>query len=522
MAAGPLAHGFRVAGAVGAAGGIAHGPLRVVHRSGHLADERNRRVVADLIDGGGAPFHLLQSVHPFEIQHVRPGAVQTGRLVRPVQVEHQPMAGGRLGDAVVEGRRQLVIAVHEVDLEPLDPHGGVVGAHPFHVAVEGPVAGPEDDADPFSGGVTDDLGQVDLGIDLHQVLALLRGPAVVQNHVFDPQAGGEVDVVLIGGSVDARAEIHARDIPVVPPVPGHLARADPRDVVDARGGCHQIAQVARRHLDVRAHYGDAPRKGPRLRHFGNVVGGPLHPVLDVVVAARHDRGGAGCELALESRVPVAVAEVEARVVDQVGLGDADANPVARRYRKRQKGQPAGIQPGERRRRIGVFERVVILALPIAVRTGLDVRHGRLEIVRKTVLHPLVHDVEGLADAADEAVAHAVVVGPELHRPAAFHFQDQGVVPVMYLGRTIEGRGVGRVDACAPGPLHPGIPAPDGAVVQLERQCRGLHHRPSVEGEVVGQLFARRDGRSKPSGGGAQRVSGLGLQLAYSQDRQQKK
>ena len=144
--------------------------------------------------------------------------------------------GGRLGDLRVELHHLLVVAVHEVDLEALDAHRGEMLADSLHVAVHGPVAGPEDDADAFGVGVVHDLLQVDLRDHLEEVGLVLDGPALVQDRVFDALRGGEVDVVFIGLRVDTGLEVHAVEVPVVPPVPGYLAGLDPGEVSLGGGG----------------------------------------------------------------------------------------------------------------------------------------------------------------------------------------------------------------------------------------------------------------------------------------------
>ena len=94
----------------------------------------------------GRPFHLLQAVHALEVEHVGIGAVEAGRLGRAVEVHHQVMPGARGGGKVEEIVDELVVAVHEVDLEALDAHVGIMLADLLHVALEGRVSGPQDEA----------------------------------------------------------------------------------------------------------------------------------------------------------------------------------------------------------------------------------------------------------------------------------------------------------------------------------------------------------------------------------------
>lgn len=144
-----------------------------------------------------------------------------------VHVEEQAVFGGRFREAVGEIGDLLVVAVEEIDLEALDPHLRVVLADAFEVAFRGIETGPEDDAHAAFLAVGDQFGQVDFGDDLEKVGLFVHGPAFVEDDVFDAVVGGEVDVVFIGFVVDSRLEVHAVEVPGVPPVPGHLAGFDP-------------------------------------------------------------------------------------------------------------------------------------------------------------------------------------------------------------------------------------------------------------------------------------------------------
>ena len=102
--------------------GIAHRPLCVVHRTGHLADERNGHVVGHLIHRRVAPLHLLKPVHTLEVHDIRVGALESGRLVGTVEVHKKVIFGAHLGRPAEPVDHRLVIAVHEIHLEALDTH----------------------------------------------------------------------------------------------------------------------------------------------------------------------------------------------------------------------------------------------------------------------------------------------------------------------------------------------------------------------------------------------------------------
>ena len=117
---------------------------RIIHRSCHHPDEGHRHVVGNLIDLDGRPFDLLQPVHAFEIDDVRIGPLDSRRFEYAVQVEQQLVPCGRTGGIVDEPDHLLVVPVHEIDLESLDAHFGIVLAKLLHLFGEREVAEPED------------------------------------------------------------------------------------------------------------------------------------------------------------------------------------------------------------------------------------------------------------------------------------------------------------------------------------------------------------------------------------------
>ena len=122
---------------------IPHGSLGVIHRTCHHSDKWNGHIICHLIHIFCAPLHLLQAVDTFVIHYVRICPVKAYRLVCAVEIHHHPVFCGSLGSATVEGCHILVVPVHEVYLESLDTHLGIMSAYLFHIAVEGPVTGPE-------------------------------------------------------------------------------------------------------------------------------------------------------------------------------------------------------------------------------------------------------------------------------------------------------------------------------------------------------------------------------------------
>ncbi len=70
------------------------------------------------------------------------------------------------------------------------------------------------------------------------------GPAFVQNHIFDAVFGGKINVIFIGGGVETRPKIHAKDVVGIVPIPGHLAGFYPTPVGFGRWIGKQKGQVA--------------------------------------------------------------------------------------------------------------------------------------------------------------------------------------------------------------------------------------------------------------------------------------
>ena len=172
-------------------------------------------------------------MHALKVEHIGPGAVESGRLVHAVEVEDEMVLGAHGGRTVYKLGHRLVVAVHEIDFESFDAHGGIVAAHLLHVAVEGPIPGPKHDAYPLCLGVRDQFGQVNLGHDLHQVGLEVDRPTLIEQHIGHTAAGRKVDVLLVGCIVDARLEGDTVEVPVVPPLPGRLARLNPGGILQS-------------------------------------------------------------------------------------------------------------------------------------------------------------------------------------------------------------------------------------------------------------------------------------------------
>lgn len=134
------------------------------------------------------------------------------------------------GNVLVELHDKLVVPVHEIHLESLDTHLGIVLEYPFDVLVDGLVPCPQDKTYVLCLGIGQKLFKVDLRDDLVKIGLLVDSPAFIEDDLFNAMLGSEIDVVLVSGIVDSGLEIDSVDVPVVPPVPCNLSGLYPAPV----------------------------------------------------------------------------------------------------------------------------------------------------------------------------------------------------------------------------------------------------------------------------------------------------
>ena len=134
-----------------------------------------------------------------------------------MEVYQQMVALGDVRDFIDLTDGALVLMVEEVHLQTCYAQGAVLLAYRFRVLDEKVSADPEDEPYVLLGSVGAELRDVDFRDVLHRGERLV--PAFIQNHELETVGGGEVDVVLVGGVVDAGLEIHAVEMESVPPVP---------------------------------------------------------------------------------------------------------------------------------------------------------------------------------------------------------------------------------------------------------------------------------------------------------------
>ena len=150
--------------------------------------------------------------------------------------------------------------------------------HLLHIPSEGPIARPQDNVHILLLTVVHQLLQVNLRDHLQHVGLQVHRPTLVEDHVANAMLRREVYIIFIGSIVDARTEIDTAQVPVVPPVPSHLARLDPVNLLHSGGSRQTIDHVAIRQLRiVTSREGEnTPRESPRTGYLGNVVLPLLH------------------------------------------------------------------------------------------------------------------------------------------------------------------------------------------------------------------------------------------------------
>ena len=159
-----------------------------------------------------------------------------------MEVEDHVILGAKLCRLVGEAHHLLVIPIQEIDLEALHTHVGIVLHHLLHIPSEGPIARPKDDTHMLLLRIVHQLLQVDCRDHLQHIIHY--GPASIEDHVADAMLRREVDVIFIGIVVDTRTEIDTTQITGIPPLPGHLARLDPVDLLHPGGSRQPINHVA--------------------------------------------------------------------------------------------------------------------------------------------------------------------------------------------------------------------------------------------------------------------------------------
>ena len=167
-----------------------------------------------------------------------------------MQVEDKMMLGCAGSQAFHHFDGGLVVAVHKIHLESLDAHISIGLADRFQILVHYVEDCPEHDIHALALTIFYELRQLDI-VYWFQNASLFRVvPSFIKDDVFQTVIMSKIYVIFVSIEVDACLEIHTFQIPVVPPVPSHLARFDPGSIAYLVGSSQGVHQVVGWHLGI--------------------------------------------------------------------------------------------------------------------------------------------------------------------------------------------------------------------------------------------------------------------------------
>ena len=354
----------------------------------------------------------------------------------------------------------------------------------LHIAVKRIISGPQYQPHiPFP-RILHQHRQVYLGHHLKQISLLVHRPPFVQYDVLYAILRSKVYIVLIGVVVYSGFEIHTPNVPVVPPVPRHLAGLYPAEVGHLAGLSQQIAHIVHGQLrTVLGHHCYAPRQHRQFVHFGNVFLTLFHQHLQVVVPALLQCLGIGGVLSLQPSGISHPFQVEAGIVGKGGLGEAHLHPVGRMHQQREETKAALVKFGQLCGGVQILERRHILSLVplVGIETG-HIRHCRPIVAGKVILHLLEPHIARPQHLI--AVRDAFVIRPEHHTEVLAHLQRQFVVAIPH-GRLSGKRRGHRLVHSTCGRLADGHTSVHTLVIHaVHPQMRGQHNGHSIIHYVV--------------------------------------
>ena len=296
-------------------------------------------------------------MHSLIVHDIRPRPVQSGRLICAVEVYHQVIFGCYFSRTPVEINHNLVIPVHEVHLETFDAHLRIMAAYVFHISVESPISCPQNQTHTTLSCISAKHRKVNFRDNLHKVSFLVHSPALIENDIFDSMGSREVNVVLVCVVVDARTEIHAVEIPGVPPIPSHLARTHPA-VVFCRIG--RRSKKPHEVIDsqmgiVVSYHNNSPRKCFIVRAFRDIIFSCFDYPLQHIVIALLDFLRIRSETAIERRSISLIVKEHSRIVPQIRLRHEDFHAVVSLHGHRQKCKALLVPLGESMMFISIFK-----------------------------------------------------------------------------------------------------------------------------------------------------------------------
>ena len=232
------------------AGSVSHRSRCEIHLSCHHSDVWEGDVVEWHIILSFRPAALFHTENTFVVEDVGVGAVQAVWLVDAVQVEDEMMLGCAGSQAFHHFDGGLVVAVHKIHLETLDAHIGIGLADGFQILVHHVEDCPKHNIHALALTIFYEFRQLDI-VYWFQNASLFRVvPSFIKDDVFQTVIMSKIYVIFVSIEVDACLEIHTFQIPVVPPVPSHLARFDPGSIAYLVGSSQGVHQIAGWHLGI--------------------------------------------------------------------------------------------------------------------------------------------------------------------------------------------------------------------------------------------------------------------------------
>ena len=259
------------------AGSVSHRSRCEIHLSCHHSDVWEGDIVERHIILCFRPAAFFHTEDTLVVEDVRIGAVQAVWLVDAVQVEDEMMLGGAGSQTFHHFDGGLVVAVHKIHLESLDAHIGIGLADGFQVLVHHVEDCPEHDIHALALTIFYELRQLDI-VYWFQNASLFRVvPSFIKDDVFQTVIMSKIYVIFVSIEIDACLEIHTFQIPVVPPVPGHLARFDPGSIAYFVGSSQGVHQIVGWHLGIVLCDGeDAPRIIALAGAGSDIIAGALY------------------------------------------------------------------------------------------------------------------------------------------------------------------------------------------------------------------------------------------------------
>ena len=302
---------------------VIHRSLRIIKRSGNHADERNCHIIYHLICSRFCPLHFFQSMDTLEIDRIRISTLQASRFERSMEIYQQFVFCSGFSRFTVKLNYLLVVTVHKINLETFDSHCGIMLTYTIHVFFKSTIARPKYQIYIFAFCIANQLFQIDFRNHLKQIRFTRHCPSLIQYHIFDTEFRGKVNIVFISLIVDTCAEIHVVEIPVVPPVPSHFTRFNPRKICKLRRSSQFIYHIiAKQFCILLGNDHDTPGKCCVSLHFSNIgftrFYYPFQPANFVYYRFR-----ISCKDSIQRISMLTMFHIHTRIVHQIGFSDTD-------------------------------------------------------------------------------------------------------------------------------------------------------------------------------------------------------